>query len=719
MPQAHTRTPSSLSQSSISSTRLATQPVARRPSLAHQPSLPLLGETAVLSPLPFPNSIVSRSRSHSAASLSSQHVPSAIQFTQSSPLPATAAPTRRQSSQSRFTSISSTLSFSSAHPSESSIRNAVYFDSQEVKYRLDSLLAATATSPPTLGHTDDDVQEIEIGRMNPHSFTLMGSNGVPPNTPTTAYYQTPYASSSQIYLGTSSSSQSLESSPILADAAPIRPSAAPPLIVDSSSDECAAHGGELSTPGTSPAISSLDKDYGPYGYEGAYYDELGMQEHGLAPPTSSRWSLTSSTLDLSSPEGARGNRKSILGAASKLGKRGRLASFISRLSGIPPQGSVTGTWEPMPPTPSKEWTSITPTKGLHLDDGVPPTLTDDDTDDEPMVWPRDTQSRKERLSIVTTRLDRDFNSDGRLRRISLSHPSSPQVSPISARDTINGRHRLKSMSSLGSLTAVAKSQRSGFRGLAARMGLAPSMPPPLEAGWGKTNKKRKLVISGLNEADAAGYEAVRSWCEVGNNRSSPTAILKNFQGFGEVRHMKRKPNGCLHVDFRKASVAETVSSSPRIHPLLQCFLDEVLILVRLGVSPAGSGEYQGRRKCFSFLVYQERDALGSALSRDFKIQIKPSKLSKPTSSTSHCHTLSTSSSSSTCYLILDLCAYLCNLAVLTNFSRYTYLDFSRFAPSLAQSCPCPASSPPGNIHSRLYCRPALRNTKHHLHKSAM
>jgi hypothetical protein len=566
LPQAHTRTPSSLSQSSIASARLATQPLARRPSLAHQPSLPLLGETAVLSTLPFPNSIVSRSRSHSAASLSSQHVPSAIQFTQSSPLPATAAPTRRQSSQSRFTSISSTLSFASAQPSDSSIRNAVYFDSQEVKYRLNSILAATP--PPTLGHTDDDAQEIEIGLTNPniytHSSTLARSNGVPPNTPTTAYYQTPYASSSQIYLGTSSSSQSLETPPILADAAPIRHSTAPPLIVDSSSDECAAYGGELSTPGTSPAISSLDKDHRPYEYEGAYYDELGMQEHGLAPPTSSRWSLTSSTLDLSSPEGARSNRKSILGAASKLG-RGRLASFISRLSGPPPPDSVANTWEPMPPTPSMECTSITPTKGLHLDDGVPPTLTDDDNDDEPMVWARDARPRKERLSIVTTLLDPDFNSDGRLRRISLSHPSSPQVSPLSARDTINGRHRLKSMSSLGSLTAVAKSQRSGFRGLAARMGLAPSMPSPLEVGgpgWGKTNKKRKLVISGLNEADAAGYEAVRSWCEVGDDRSSPSAILKHFQGFGEVRHMKRKPNGCLHVDFRKASVAETVSSFP-------------------------------------------------------------------------------------------------------------------------------------------------------------
>ena len=174
-----------------------------------------------------------------------------------------------------------------------------------------------------------------------------------------------------------------------------------------------------------------------------------------------------------------------------------------------------------------------------------------------------------------------------------------------------------------------------------------------------------------------------------------------------MRHMKRKPNGCLHVDFRKASVAETVSPSPLIHPRV---LDEVLNLARLGVSPAGSGEYQGRRKCFSFLVYQERDALGSVFFRDLKIHINPSKLSKPTSSTLHCHTLSPSPSS-TCYLILDLRAYPCNLAVLTNFSRFT--------PSLARSCPCPASSLSGNIHSRLYCHPALRNTKHQLHKTAM
>lgn len=34
------------------------------------------------------------------------------------------------------------------------------------------------------------------------------------------------------------------------------------------------------------------------------------------------------------------------------------------------------------------------------------------------------------------------------------------------------------------------------------------------------------------------------------------------QSFGEVRHITRKPNGELHVDFRKSSVADTVSRSP-------------------------------------------------------------------------------------------------------------------------------------------------------------
>ncbi|KAF8970108.1 hypothetical protein BDZ97DRAFT_1791990, partial [Flammula alnicola] len=58
----------------------------------------------------------------------------------------------------------------------------------------------------------------------------------------------------------------------------------------------------------------------------------------------------------------------------------------------------------------------------------------------------------------------------------------------------------------------------------------------------KKQPKRKLVISGVGPEDVRGYEAVKSWCEA----------------FGEVREMRRAPNGSLYVDFRKASVAETV-----------------------------------------------------------------------------------------------------------------------------------------------------------------
>ncbi|KAF8814320.1 hypothetical protein BYT27DRAFT_7334507 [Phlegmacium glaucopus] len=57
----------------------------------------------------------------------------------------------------------------------------------------------------------------------------------------------------------------------------------------------------------------------------------------------------------------------------------------------------------------------------------------------------------------------------------------------------------------------------------------------------KKQPKRKLVINGVSENDVQGYEAVKAWCE----------------SFGEIREMKRTPDGHLHVDFRKASVAET------------------------------------------------------------------------------------------------------------------------------------------------------------------
>ncbi|PPR07914.1 hypothetical protein CVT24_000636 [Panaeolus cyanescens] len=59
---------------------------------------------------------------------------------------------------------------------------------------------------------------------------------------------------------------------------------------------------------------------------------------------------------------------------------------------------------------------------------------------------------------------------------------------------------------------------------------------------GKKTAKRQLVISGVDVEDVQGYEAVKAWCE----------------SLGEVREIKRVANGSLYVDFKKASVAETV-----------------------------------------------------------------------------------------------------------------------------------------------------------------
>ncbi|KAJ3488203.1 hypothetical protein NLI96_g3035 [Meripilus lineatus] len=61
-------------------------------------------------------------------------------------------------------------------------------------------------------------------------------------------------------------------------------------------------------------------------------------------------------------------------------------------------------------------------------------------------------------------------------------------------------------------------------------------------GSPKRKKKRKLIISGIPLHDEKRYEGVRKWCE----------------GFGEVNTITRNSNGDLHVDFRRAEVAETV-----------------------------------------------------------------------------------------------------------------------------------------------------------------
>jgi hypothetical protein len=40
----------------------------------------------------------------------------------------------------------------------------------------------------------------------------------------------------------------------------------------------------------------------------------------------------------------------------------------------------------------------------------------------------------------------------------------------------------------------------------------------------------------------------------------------SFQGFGQVRNISRASSGCLYVDFKKASVAETVCHVSLIFP---------------------------------------------------------------------------------------------------------------------------------------------------------
>ncbi|KAG6335920.1 hypothetical protein ID866_3174 [Astraeus odoratus] len=56
------------------------------------------------------------------------------------------------------------------------------------------------------------------------------------------------------------------------------------------------------------------------------------------------------------------------------------------------------------------------------------------------------------------------------------------------------------------------------------------------------SRKRKLVISGIAFNDVVRLEAVQRWCE----------------SFGEVDQITRISNGDLHVNFRKAEVADMV-----------------------------------------------------------------------------------------------------------------------------------------------------------------
>ncbi|KAJ2973734.1 hypothetical protein NUW54_g12011 [Trametes sanguinea] len=64
------------------------------------------------------------------------------------------------------------------------------------------------------------------------------------------------------------------------------------------------------------------------------------------------------------------------------------------------------------------------------------------------------------------------------------------------------------------------------------------------------SKKRKLIISGIPPDDERRFEGVCKWCE----------------SFGELNSITRAPNGDLHIDFRKAEVADTPESAVSAYP---------------------------------------------------------------------------------------------------------------------------------------------------------
>ncbi|KXN86654.1 hypothetical protein AN958_09832 [Leucoagaricus sp. SymC.cos] len=316
----HRRSPSQ----SQNSTHSHSPAPSRRPSLARKPSLPLLAETT---PLPPTSSVVHSSRLHS---------------------------------------ISSSLSLGSN-------RNAVYIDSEEVSSRLDEWLTS---GNPEMEHSDaeelDPVEYYATSFERPQDPSALSpsspsyAQGPPPNTPMIPY-ETPHASSSQIYLGkptepihqdasintppdqedvratpvphgkfvgpdlaisrSTSSSESSKGSPMFSAATfstsptsagisstSIVPPPSPPQTLASKPSLASLSMGVLSP---KPSLSSI----------GLGYQSLVSSPNMLSPPavTASRWSLSSSVagdIEKDKKKGKRGTRK-------------RLASFISKLAGSP------------------------------------------------------------------------------------------------------------------------------------------------------------------------------------------------------------------------------------------------------------------------------------------------------------------------------------------------------------------------------------------------
>ncbi|KAF5349296.1 hypothetical protein D9756_009365 [Leucocoprinus leucothites] len=337
VPFQHRRSPS---QNSI---HTPSPSLSRRPSLARKPSLPLLSES-----VPCP-SVQESTRLHS---------------------------------------ITSSLSIGSN-------RNAVYIDSEEVSSRLDEWLT---TGNPEMEYPDDDVQSINdyyatnFDRQDSSAVipTPSYTQGPPPNTPMTAYYKTPQASSSQIYLGKSSSpsthiaeeavpslntTTALDQEDIRATPVPHGKLTGPDLAISCSTPSSeSSHGSQLFSAATlstsltsagismtsivatessprelssKPSLASL-----PMGKLssklsassiGLAYQTDATNSNMLSPPaaTASRWSLSSSVAGDTDKD-----RKKERG-----GKRKRLVSFISKLAGHSANKEIKETFEaPVPYT---------------------------------------------------------------------------------------------------------------------------------------------------------------------------------------------------------------------------------------------------------------------------------------------------------------------------------------------------------------------------------
>lgn len=102
------------------------------------------------------------------------------------------------------------------------------------------------------------------------------------------------------------------------------------------------------------------------------------------------------------------------------------------------------------------------------------------------------------------------------------------------------------MAAPAAVTSPVPSSKFGTKNLTSTgKSLAGSLSGTLRSGTLKVpnqKKKKKLVISGVGVHETRKFEGVKTWCE----------------SFGEIRQISRVPNGDLHIEFRKADVADTV-----------------------------------------------------------------------------------------------------------------------------------------------------------------